>query len=709
MTKIPFHFKLTLNCEEDLHVGNGFSSSGLYDSGFACDSQGNPWIPQSTIAGMIEDSCRKLVNLSSKYPYAYIEELFRYALGTSLCITPLKLKTQNLKMITHASTAINSQTGTAKDHSLRAIECAPKGSQFQGELLGVASSEDVLNFLKEGIRLTRRIGGSRNRGLGAVRISIEECELTPILGAEVSENKGAAGYLLLKLRLKDGITIAKKKEAGQTLFSEDYIRAENILGAFRYFLRAHGDLEKNRHFKLLDDDSGLIFANAYPMGEGLLSEMNPFSIVPVPKTLQLAKKTERILDQHPDTLENLPHWYQPYTASSNLNHIKARDQWGKQTNPEIKYKSADGYLKWEGTNYSLIQTSLSRSLRNRVDLSLGSVKDDGLFVEEVLKDNSAFFTWIHFPSQTQKDAFLKTFEAWFSEKEPLALGIGRGRKAVCIEEYHWYQQELKHGEASESLRITLLSDLILYDSQGRSLKELTLEHLLNELNLNSLDVKWDSVQSSTVRDFMHAGGGFFGQREQVIEKGSTFKMTGDPEALKKIRTALKERRSIGEWSIYGHGQFILDLQFNIKSEMVKATVEQPELPKTSGQEHRLRLAQNFERDQKELFETKAFSVSKIQKLRAYASSCICDSEMEAAFDDLARKAKLKTENFWNAQNKDKEMLFDVLKKFFLAEKESSEELEGRTGLDALEDLLRYWITERELASDLEAELVEVGK
>ena len=98
------------------------------------------------------------------------------------------------------------EKGCAKKYSLRSIQCVKKGANFKGNIYGCVSDKKILQFLREGIKRIKRIGGNRNRGLGKISFECKNVEeqLIPyentqktFIGFDKLEDNCDSNYLIL--------------------------------------------------------------------------------------------------------------------------------------------------------------------------------------------------------------------------------------------------------------------------------------------------------------------------------------------------------------------------------------------------------------------------------------------------------------------------------------------------------------------------------
>lgn len=70
-----------------------------------------------------------------------------------------------------SATAIDSETGVACEHSLRRMQVTVP-CQLEGSILHVP--DDCVTLIADGLKMIKRLGVGRNRGLGRCTLKIEE-------------------------------------------------------------------------------------------------------------------------------------------------------------------------------------------------------------------------------------------------------------------------------------------------------------------------------------------------------------------------------------------------------------------------------------------------------------------------------------------------------------------------------------------------------
>ena len=140
------------------HISSGESAGVLYDATVLKDENGFAYIGGKTIKGLVKDAMKYI---DDKYP---LKEQFS---NLELPLLTKKKIEKNKEFLYKkiSSTAIDSNTKMAKDHSLRDIEVVVPITLY-GELENIGDKEKILKALK----LIKRAGLNRNRGLGRCEV-----------------------------------------------------------------------------------------------------------------------------------------------------------------------------------------------------------------------------------------------------------------------------------------------------------------------------------------------------------------------------------------------------------------------------------------------------------------------------------------------------------------------------------------------------------
>lgn len=193
---------LKITTLSDTQIGSGRSFGAVIDSDIEFDRYGLPYIPAKRIKGLFRNAVEDLSKVGLlQFNKDHWEALF--GKEGSECGAPITF--DNLMMENHehlhpwleylfskyknafnthliqehfttlrSQTAIDPDTKTAKDHSLRTIRVLQKGYSFCGKihLKEDADKDAFLNALSMATLLLRRIGGQRNRGFGKVKVEL---------------------------------------------------------------------------------------------------------------------------------------------------------------------------------------------------------------------------------------------------------------------------------------------------------------------------------------------------------------------------------------------------------------------------------------------------------------------------------------------------------------------------------------------------------
>lgn len=197
--------KYEIRMLSDWHIGSGLDSATNADSLVKKDDQGHPYIPGKTIKGLIKDAFQDMVDVGQASEEALVrifgkpekdkeadevEQQTSHSGNTFFANAKLpgleacEIKKNNLSSFLYrniASTAIDSR-GVAKGKSLRVIEVTTPvvlegyispfdGGDLTSDNIDSNFSEADYKLLENAIKLVRRLGVSRNRGLGRCQFS----------------------------------------------------------------------------------------------------------------------------------------------------------------------------------------------------------------------------------------------------------------------------------------------------------------------------------------------------------------------------------------------------------------------------------------------------------------------------------------------------------------------------------------------------------
>lgn len=188
--------KITIELLSDICIGSGESYNSVIDTDVTYDDYGLPYIPAKRIKGCIREAGLELKDFglikatefeeifgregdqSSAFSLsnAYLSNYEETCKALDSCGWEDLKSPQNVLnqyTYTRTSTAVDLETGVADKNTLRTIRVIEKGLKFEAECnwKREVSNKDVL---KQAVSLVKHIGISRTRGLGLVRLALEE-------------------------------------------------------------------------------------------------------------------------------------------------------------------------------------------------------------------------------------------------------------------------------------------------------------------------------------------------------------------------------------------------------------------------------------------------------------------------------------------------------------------------------------------------------
>ncbi len=164
----------------DWHCGSGLAAGADLDATVLKDKMGLPFVPGKTIKGLLREAVEILSDKKEiiQKAFGYFDSEIKHIKG-EMFFTNAELSENerevilNQKLKAHLYRAVSStaidENGIAKDHSLRKIEVTIP-CKLYGEIKNVP--DELYKDLENGLKLIKRLGVNRNRGLGRCRFSI---------------------------------------------------------------------------------------------------------------------------------------------------------------------------------------------------------------------------------------------------------------------------------------------------------------------------------------------------------------------------------------------------------------------------------------------------------------------------------------------------------------------------------------------------------
>lgn len=421
-------------------------------------------------------------------------------------------------------TAVDRETGVAKENGLRNIRLVDAGNVFQANL--ECETEEEVAVLQKCVKLVQHMGQNRTRGLGEV-----VCKLSDSLNTNDVE-MGDYSFALdkeyeIKLLLKAETNLMVSKQFSE--ISENYIPGSNILGSIaNKYIKDHNIHDfshlSNSYIHLFLDGS-VTYSNAY--------------IADVTKDGQM-------IEYYPAPLS--------YASVKNQKDVY-RNRMLDVVDQDIQLsKFGDKFVTFDKSNYvKKVATSEQYHHQRAQDKSIGhvsNVSDGGSFYQFLSIDKDQYFiATIH-----AKGNYLKDIEKYIRIGELLRVGKSKtaeyGRLKICdrqIKPYCCTQKEC------HKFAVVLTSPMILIDEDkvevARDYKTLV-SALKNLFQIEELEAVKSFVGYSEESGFNAI---WNLPKEQVISfaAGTTIVF----EAKDKV--VLKDKYILGERCNEGYGQFII--------------------------------------------------------------------------------------------------------------------------------------------------------
>lgn len=288
-------YQLRIQLLSDLCVSDGGVYNSSLDIDICHDEYGFPYIPGRRIKGCLRECALELLDWGKDIPIkkifggegdakgavsirnAYLENYDELRKQVEQHRNSLLFHPQNI--LSHYSylrtqTAVNKETGTAKDKTLRVMRVAKKDLVFIAEL---EMDEAYKSMFKDILAVFHSMGISRSRGLGEIK-----AELIPGDDDSKEDHKGEKsvdmdavkrkiekeGCLRYSVCLEEPL-ICKSIDGGEAR-SLDYIQGSRILGIVLQEMKRAGESVE----KFLQHTQELFFSNAYlEEGEKRLTEV----------------------------------------------------------------------------------------------------------------------------------------------------------------------------------------------------------------------------------------------------------------------------------------------------------------------------------------------------------------------------------------------------------------------------------------------------
>lgn len=437
--------KITLN--SDLCIYSGETYNSFVDQDVVFDNYGLPYIPAKRIKGCLRESFLEMVDLgivdeseyklifgregnqNSKFTLAnaYLEkydDLIDDLRGIKDGVISSPQRVLELYSYVRTQTALN-ENGSADDKSLRTIRVVRKGLTFYADFnVSAELNSEMTNNLILAAKMIKHIGLSRTRGLGLVKIEVEEGEKRPAVtlsNVEVPEGNARLWYTI-KL---DAPMLCKSSQGDQTK-SMDYIEGAKILG-----LAA----QKCGYETYKEKLSSIVCSNAYIANDGKRS---------VPSMASLQKKKDQKYENG-------------VLICKNMIVAKSSDE---QTSPlGAKYIDKDGIV-------TEVSKEINYHHKRPNDKSIGRAtgKDDSAFYQlESICKNQEFVGFID-GSKEQLDIIIEALKNSSEIRIGASKNVEYGLVSMSLDKAETLNSNCK--SIQNEAYIKLNSSLIMYSENG---------------------------------------------------------------------------------------------------------------------------------------------------------------------------------------------------------------------------------------------------
>lgn len=543
--------KLRIQLLSDFCTGSGEGFNSTVDTDAVFDDYGFPYIPAKRLKGCMRESCLELeelgvipqgsvisifgkegdqpslFSLSDAYPEHY-EEMVSDLIHEEDRILTSYQNVTGLYSYVRTQTSLDPNTGVAEKNSLRTIRVVKKGMVFESDLVvSPRMSKEQRGYLESGIKLVTHMGIHRTRGLGIVKITLQESQKEDEQRSadwKFGEKNKISYSILLKSPL-----LNKSPEGNQTR-TQEYIEGGKVLGLLA------GALGKESFQNMMQDE--LIVSNAYIM-------CGDKRCTPLPASLQ--KRKDQVYDEE---------------GKMNVVDMLYTDGIQEQMTPVgVKFADPDGHV----VN---VDTEIHYHHRRPEDKSIGHANglDGSAFYQMASIRKGQRFGGVIIATKKQAETVCQVL----SSAREARIGYGRNAQYGAAELSIVGVEIIKEEEKAERVhdfQVKLNAPVILYNDNGMCSADTDMfcKYLSEELHADGLVLEKTFVTYETV-------GGFnvtWKRRKPIfnaIGKGSVFTFHSDAGVSVKN----SEIMFLGERVSEGYGEIIFSTERNGSITLSKA-------------------------------------------------------------------------------------------------------------------------------------------
>ena len=543
--------KLQIELKSDLCAGSGESLGSLIDTDICYDEYGFPYIPSKRLKGLIKEAFIEymdwkkdeslikvkeelfgtedsrdsgnlridnayLKNISSiENDIENIEEQYKKYLG--------KQRIVELNTDIRYQTAVDEESGVAKENSLRSIRVLESGNVFEAFI--ECDKEVEEKILEKCIKLLTHMGNNRTRGLGEIKCSIiDDKNDNKAKYNEDIETLNEEKEYEIELLLKAESNIMVSKQLSEV--TENYIPGSNIMGSIA---NKYIKDKKIDNFDNIDEK----FINLFLNGKVIYSNA------------YITEKDGK-LEYYPAPLS--------YSKVKNMNkvyHNKMIDV--NEENIQLS-NFGDKFVTLTGENYiKEVLTSENYHHQRAKDLSIGHVsegKDGGTFYQFLSIDQGQYFKTKIIGKGKELNEILK----YIKIDEILRVGKSKAAEYGKLRVVNNLKTEIKETEKTYSkFAVILTSPLILFDENKVQIakdKNTLINKLKETFGIENLKVTKAFIGYSEESGFNAI---WKMPKEQVVSYASGTTIVFESESPVK----LKEKYILGERINEGYGQLVI--------------------------------------------------------------------------------------------------------------------------------------------------------
>lgn len=418
----------------------------------------------------------KLVNIIQQYPRIFTPKAVERAYTTQ-----------------RTATAIELETGVAKNQSLRTFGAIPKGEVFIADIWLDSTDRKVEQLLQNCVKLLRHIGLNRTRGYGEVKATITLLEQENQVSISEKTPESAGKKLTYRIELLTPV-----------VSDLDYIAGSALQGVFAsYLLRNQDDVYVND------------FLTKVRFGNGYLIE-NGQQLLPVPLSVVKEKNKEGVLYSEIDGFQKID---AQYTKVSGYGLVVETE---KFYHTDVK-KRIDYHFTTEpdkAGNYDM--TSEGNVDDNRGDLFTYSLIEEGQVFGGTINVEDASIAKNIVDSLNLRDGIIYLGRS---------SRVQYGKCRMTIVEQNEAGNASPEDLEDKEWVLEFLSDVILVDEEGVNLaNQETLERAVKNLFNSGANIVDEAIYASTtVVAGYNAKWKLPKRRYQAFSKGTQIRVKGKPK------------------------------------------------------------------------------------------------------------------------------------------------------------------------------------